>query len=269
MTDPSPALSSPALDAYVRALSSPGVETIEALGAHLAEGVVVRGPVAPGSGRQAVLEALGAPNSSRLLAAATWGEATVDDGEISLEAALPAGSPIAGLLITAALDGSGKLVTVGQQMIPAPPPPAVALELTPEIATAVNGAAANGTPVVVAYVDRSGSPHLSLRGSVQTHGDHALAMWIRDPKGGLLAAIESNPALALWYRDPATRTSYQFAGTARADDDPSVRDEVYDNSIEGERNLDPRRQGVAVIVELQTVEGSGPGGRFRMTRDAT
>jgi hypothetical protein len=93
-------------------------------------------------------------------------------------------------------------------------------------------------------------------------------MWVRERGGGLLKAIPRYPRVALFYRDPATRTTYQFAGRAHVDEDPGVRDTVYRNSPEPERNLDARRLGAAVIVDLDRVEGSGPGGRFRMERSA-
>ena len=68
---------------------------------------------------------------------------------------------------------------------PAPPPPEGPVELGPETAEAVNGALSNGTPVLVAYVDATGQAQLSYRGSTQVFGSDQLAMWIRDPAGGL------------------------------------------------------------------------------------
>lgn len=138
--------------------------------------------------------------------------------------------------------------------------------LTDDIKEVVAGAVANGTPMVVAYVDADGAPHLSLRWSAQPYSDTQLAIWVRDPAGGLLKAIASNPLVALFYRDPGTRTSYQFAGRARADTDPEVRAVVYTNAPEPERNTDARRLGVPVIIDLDRVEGMGPGGRVRMER---
>jgi hypothetical protein len=91
-------------------------------------------------------------------------------------------------------------------------------------------------------------------------------MWVRDRGGGFLKAIPDHPRVALFYRDPATRATYQFAGRAHVDEDPGVRERVYRNSPEPERNLDARRLGAAVVIDLDRVEGSGPAGRFRMER---
>ena len=47
----------------------------------------------------------------------------------------------------------------------------------------------NKTPFVVAYVDAAGVPHVSPRGTVQSWSPDQVAMWARDPAGGLPRAI--------------------------------------------------------------------------------
>src|SRR5207302_1096445 len=155
---------------------------------------------------------------------------------------------------------------VEQQLMPAPPPPPTKLALTPAIRDAVDGAFANGTPIMVAYVDAEGRPHLSPRGTAQAYSDDQLALWNRDPQGGMTRGIAANPYVALYYRDPKTRTTYQFAGRARVAAEPGERETIYANSPEIERNMDVRRLGVAVIVDLDVVEGGSPAGRVRMER---
>jgi hypothetical protein len=150
------------------------------------------------------------------------------------------------------------------------PPPVSGneLQITEAITVAVNGAFANRTPITVAYVDRDGQPHLSLRGTTQVFGGDQLAIWIRNPEGGLLSAIETNPRLALLYRDPATRTTYQFHGRAHADRSRESSDRVYSNSPEFERGLDPDQRGVAVVVDLDQIQGRDAAGFFLMQRSA-
>jgi hypothetical protein len=140
------------------------------------------------------------------------------------------------------------------------------LVLTDDIKSDVNGALDNGTPIVVAYVDAEGAPHLSFRGSAQSYGDDRLAIWVRDSEGGLLRAITANSRIALLYRDPATRRTYRFAGRAQLVTEPLAADTIYSNSPEIERSRDPERLGKAVLVNLDSVEGIGPQGRFRMER---
>ena len=62
---------------------------------------------------------------------------------------------------------------------------------------------------------------------------------------------------------------YHFLGRARVDSSEQARDHVYSNTAEPERNLDPRRGGVAVIVDLDRVEGRDASGAVLMERDAT
>ena len=141
------------------------------------------------------------------------------------------------------------------------------LVLSEDLKSMVNGAMMNGTTMVVAYVAPDGQPHLSMRGSVQAFDDQRLAIWVRNPEGGLLAAIPGNPRVALFYRDNTTRATFQFRGRAVADGSDAVRAKVYDNTPELERNQDPDRKGVAVIVDLDAIEGgSAAMGRVVMHR---
>jgi predicted pyridoxine 5'-phosphate oxidase superfamily flavin-nucleotide-binding protein len=257
---------SAAVDAYVAALVDPTDEHLDALAGALSDRAVVVGPAGPGESRETIRDALANPRLPGLLTGATPSVREVEPHGATVELELAPGKAMSRLVLHVAFDGAGRIVRVEQEMALAPPPPVTPLRLTEDIKESVAGAFANGTPVVVAYVDAAGVPHLSLRGSTQPYGDTQLAMWIRDPAGGLVRALPDNPHVALFYRDPATRTSYQFTGRARVDSDPHVRDTVYANTAAPERNLDARRLGVAVLVDLDSVEGMGPAGRIRMER---
>jgi Pyridoxamine 5'-phosphate oxidase len=140
------------------------------------------------------------------------------------------------------------------------------IALTADMAQAVNSALESGKPVTVAYVDADGQPHLSFRGSVHTHSPHELAIWVRDPEGGLLAAVDRNPRLTLMYRDPETRTMLMFYGRGHVESSEEAHRTVYDQSPELERNRDPERKGKPLVIELDRVEGMTPGGRVQMSR---
>jgi hypothetical protein len=142
------------------------------------------------------------------------------------------------------------------------------IQLTAEIREAVNGALANGTPVVVAYVDERGQPRLSFRGSTQVFSDDQLAIWVRNPEGGLLRALATNPRVTLLYRSPQPRMLLTFEGRAHVDNAEATRTAVYERAPEPERNLDPERTGVPVIVDLDRVTGVTPAGRVLMQRSA-
>ena len=138
--------------------------------------------------------------------------------------------------------------------------------LTDEIRDAVNHAFANGTPIVVAYVDERGQPRLSFRGSTQVFGDDQLAIWVRNPEGGLVRALAVNPRVSLLYRSADPRRLLTFEGRAHADNAEATRTAVYERAPEPERKADPERKGVPVIVDLDRVAGFTPAGRVLMQR---
>jgi len=154
-------------------------------------------------------------------------------------------------------------------MTQAPPPPAplTEMKLPQAIKDAVNNAFTNGKPVLVAYVDEDGQPSLSFRGSTQAFSDSALAVWVRNPEGGLQKALGKNPRISLMYRDPTpeSRTMLQFKGKARVGN-AAERETVYNNSPEPERNADREKKGFPLIIDLERVDGFAPGMRVTMRK---
>ena len=133
----------------------------------------------------------------------------------------------------------------------------VLIELTDEMKAAINNALMDRMSVVVAYVDAEGQPQLSFRGSTQAYSDDQLAIWNRNPEGGMQRGIRTNPKVALLYRNPQERVGWQFHGRARVVDDDEVRQTVYDNAPELERNFDPERKGDAVVIDIDRVISRG------------
>jgi hypothetical protein len=140
-----------------------------------------------------------------------------------------------------------------------------AVELDRAIAEVINTAASRGVPVTVAYVDSAGRPQLSPRGTVQVHSSDQLVLWARSP--GLPDALAHNPQVALYYQDLANHILYQFAGRARRVDDQTERDRIFENSPPQEQAQDSERTGTAIVVDVDTVRGRGPGGMVLMARD--
>ncbi len=137
------------------------------------------------------------------------------------------------------------------------------LALTDELKALVNNALAQGVPLLLAAVSPDGRPVVSFRGSVQTYSDDQLGLWARNGQGGALDAIRANPNVVLVYRSPTTPV-LQFHGRARVAENDEERSRVFDNAPEREQAADPERKGVAVIVDLDRVEGVlriGPDGR--------
>jgi len=252
-----------AVEAYQNALLGGDVD---AAAGYLAPGVVVDTNFGRAEGAEAALALLREPRTAGLLAGgAHWSEPAADGDSITVTAELPATAPLRGFEFVFGFDGA-TIVRVEQQILPAAPVQPASLRLTNDIRNAVDGALDNGTPMLIAYTDDTGEIHVSYRGTIQAHSDDQLALWARDPEGGLPRHIASRPKVTLFYHDPASRTSYTFYGRARIEADPAARAAIFENSHPRERQMDFRRRGVAIVVDLDKVEGRGPGGRVLMLR---
>ena len=143
-----------------------------------------------------------------------------------------------------------------------------ALDLTGGIATAIDGAALRGATLALAYVRDDLSPAVSFRGSTHVHGPTELALWARKRDSGLATAITERPRVSLVYyggHDGPGPMFLSIQGRARVA--PEINDEVWAAIIDGERQQDPERNGVAVLIEVDTIAGAGAGGYFQQTRD--
>jgi len=138
------------------------------------------------------------------------------------------------------------------------------IQLDDDIKEAINNAFAARNFVVLGYVGDDGAPHLSFRGSTQVFGPDQLAIWVRNPEGGFVRALRSHPKVSLLYRSSEPRRILTLAGRARVE--AGANDVVYTNAHPAERDRDPEKKGVAVIVDLDEVSGFGPSGPIRMTR---
>lgn len=123
-----------------------------------------------------------------------------------------------------------------------------------EIRTLITGALDSGNVLLLAVVDASDKPLLSFRGSTMPFSDTHLSFWARNAEGGTIEAIRHNPNVALMYRS-ATVPLLQFAGRARITEDEAERERVFALSHEKERERDPERKGVAVIIDLDAING--------------
>jgi hypothetical protein len=253
-----------AVRCYLEASSTGSDDAFAALSAVLADTVAFTSPLGNGTGRDAVLDGLRMVQP--MLAPATWSEPAVNDDVVTVAATLPPGSVLGTAVLTFRFDGRGKIAALQQVLTPGAPPAATEVALDDEISQAINGALDSGHSVIAAYVDRDGQPQLSFRGTTQVYSADEVALWIRNPEGGLVAALPNNQRLAFFYHDPGTRTNYQIQGRGRVESDSQVRAVVFDNSPEREQAIDPERRGVAVVVDVDRVTGRGPSGPVNMQR---
>jgi hypothetical protein len=255
-----------AVEAYTAALMSPDEASSGLVAGVLAEDVVVQTNFGRAEGVEAAVALLREPRTVGLLAAgARWSEPTVDGDRVAVIVELPPTAPFGGLEL--AFDFAGdKITRVEQQTMPPAPLTSRPLRLNPEIRAAVDGALDNQTPMLIAYLDDGQQIHLSFRGTIQGYSDDQLALWAREPEGGLPRNIADRPHVTLFYHDPARRTSYTFYGRARVEHDPAARATIFENSHPREQHADFRRRGVAIVVDLDKIEGRATSGRLLMLR---
>ena len=255
-----------AVEAFVAALVAPSAETREALHARLAGAVEVFAGFGVGTGPGAVDHLVDHPLVARLAGGADWSDPVVDGDLVVVDAVAPPAALVGGLRFGLHVDPDGRIDRLEQDIIPAAPREPDPIALTDAHAELLAGALQNGTPVIVGYVDADGKPHLSYRATVQVLSPDRLSMWIRDPQGGLVRALAANPHLSCFYSDRSAGVTLQFHGRGHVETDEAVRDRTYDESPRAERDMDWRKEGVAVVVDLDRVEGRDAGGRVLMAR---
>lgn len=259
---------SDAVGAYQAALTFPDESTATALAHVLADDVVVQTNFGRADGIAAAITLLREPRVGGLLGAgagAAWSAPAAEGDRVVVTARLPDTAPFGGVELALQFAGD-KISRAEHQTLPPAPVPPGPLRLTQDIKDAVNGALDNKTPMMIAYCDEGGQIHLSYRGTIQAYSGDQLALWAREPGGGLARNITARPQVTLFYHDPANRTSYTFYGRARLEQDAASRTAIFENSHPREQQMDFRRRGVAIVVDLDKVEGRGPGGRVLMVR---
>jgi general stress protein 26 len=149
-----------------------------------------------------------------------------------------------------------------------PPPVLTELKLTDAIKQAVDSAFGTLRPMVIAYVDESGAPQISYRGTTQAFSDTQLAIWVRNPEGRILESIAKNPAVALLYGyfEPNDRGFMFFRGRAQVNDSAAVRKQVYERAHDFERAKDPDPKGIVIVNDHDSDDGFIGGARLEMRR---
>jgi Pyridoxamine 5'-phosphate oxidase len=137
------------------------------------------------------------------------------------------------------------------------------VNLTGEIAAAIDGAVLRGHPLAVSFVRDDGSPSVSFRGGTYVRSANQLAIWVRKRDSGLAAAIVERPRVSLVFLEPEGPGARYLAIEGRARVASELDEEVYGAIVEPERQQDPERKGVAVVVDVDSVTGAGENGFFQ------
>lgn len=173
-----------------------------------------------------------------------------------------------GLVISLELPDQ-RIERFSQQNTAVVPQPDAPMVMNAELRGRFDQALARKHPMTLAYVDRAGRPHVSLRGSLRTFAPDRLCLWVRNSEHGFAADIRHNPHVALLFRDESTRATYQMRGRAYVAEDEVTRRAVYAGLPLIERQHDFARLGAAVLIELDLVEGYaglGPSGQIDPVR---
>jgi hypothetical protein len=256
-----------AAQAYVDALRT-GVPALgKAAGKYLAPNVIVQVGNQRIEGREeAERRITGVWPQTPVYRKGSWQAPREDGDKVLVHASMPPfGAGVQSVDLSFTFNEAGQITEVQQANINNAP--LYETDVMPEFVKArVNRALADDIPLAVSYVDENGKPSLSLRGSTLAYSDTQLAIWARN-REGLAKAIAKNPYVSLLYRENPTRTTLVFKGKAHIMEDKDEALRIHDMTPEVERNHLTRDTGAAVIIDLESIDGSAPEGRVRYRRN--
>jgi hypothetical protein len=257
-----------AIEAYVQSMKSGEVGAAARASKYIAPDAVLMAGNQEVQGHDQVLARItGQWPQTPVYTLGGWSDPQPDGDQLKVHADFSAmGAAVKEVNLTFSFNQNGLISRVEQQNVMPPPMPPT--DRIPDfIKGLLNGALANGTPMVVAYVSENGQPSQSLRGSTQVYSDNQLSIWVRAADSGITRSIAKNPNVSLLYRDSKVRTTLIVQGRAHVDSDPEVRARVYGLIPEVEQNHDPGAvKGAAVIIDIDRIQGGSQRGGFRMER---
>lgn len=114
---------------------------------------------------------------------------------------------------------------------------------------------------LVATVSDNGIPSIGPKGSVLVYDDETIAYWERAMRGSW-ENLKANPNVTIFFRNPELRASGElpgggaarFWGTAEVVEGGAVREAVWDRVVDAEKERDPDKKGVAVLVKINRAE---------------
>jgi hypothetical protein len=254
-----------AAEAYIKALRTGEPSATQNASQYLADDVILATANDEITGHDNVLKRItGQWPLTPVFQHAGFSAVREEDGQVRADAEFPPfGAAPQKLSLTFSFNGSDKIKRIEQSQQAAPPQPPA--ETIPGFVRGIiNGALANGTPIVVAYTDENGQPVLSLRGSTQVYSDTQLCIWVRNASGGIVSAMSGNNRVSLLYRDSKLRTTLIIQGRGHVEMDPAARERVYQLSPEVEQNHDPGHKGAALIIDVVSLGGTTVRGMVRV-----
>ncbi len=138
-------------------------------------------------------------------------------------------------------------------MASAPPVTAIDLAQFAEIVdnARIDGDRGQSTGLVATSND--GRPDVALKGSLMVWDADHLAWWERG-RAETEAAVRANPLVAVLVRNiTRDRRTLRFYGEARIVDDAALREQIWERVVQVEKDTDPEKTGVAVLVRIDRV----------------
>jgi nitroimidazol reductase NimA-like FMN-containing flavoprotein (pyridoxamine 5'-phosphate oxidase superfamily) len=146
-------------------------------------------------------------------------------------------------------------------MAAAPPVTTIDLTLFSEIVDNARTDGDRGQSTGVVATSNDGQPDVALKGSLLVWDADHLAWWERG-HGETEAAVRANPRVAVMVRNlTRDKRSLRFYGEARIVDE-ATRLRIWERVSQVEKDTDPEKQGVAVLVRVDRVRA----GKFDIQR---
>jgi len=134
------------------------------------------------------------------------------------------------------------------------------IEITDLMGHLLRNALADGTPCLVGTASKDGHPQISPKGSVAVFDKETLSFWERSFRGAYQHILE-NPNIVIYYRNQARQSevpfrggALRFRGQARVAQDGPERERAWNAMAEAERERDPKKSGVAILVRIDLIE---------------
>ena len=136
----------------------------------------------------------------------------------------------------------------------------MSIDLTGDIQNVIDGSLERaGRAAAIGYHDQDGYPQVAYRGSTHVIAPNQLALWVRNPADGMATGVAANPKVTVSFFDPGgSPMLLSMRGNARVD--ASRNDEVYAGIGGVEQGYDPEKNGVAIVIDVETVRGFGAEG---------
>jgi general stress protein 26 len=124
----------------------------------------------------------------------------------------------------------------------------------------ISSASSDGVPCLLGTASRDGHPQISPKGSMAVFDAQTLSFWERSHRSAQ-RAITENPNVVVYYRNaarakdiPYRSAALRFHGRARIVESGPARDRAWELMDTFEKERDPDRTGVAVLIDVDLIE---------------